>query len=77
MSMETSGNPLAIRSKGAGGRVSLCLPLAHGLGFCGTLMLALGAPYCALNIFWPSRCQKVLVPMCMWNHTTDVRSCRS
>jgi hypothetical protein len=51
MSMEANGNPPTLRShKGVGGYVSLCHPLAHGLGFGCALMLALGAPYCALNI---------------------------
>jgi hypothetical protein len=43
MSMATSGNPAALGSKCVGACVSLCHPLAHGLGFYEALMRALGA----------------------------------
>jgi hypothetical protein len=49
--MTTGGNPPALGSKELGGHASLCRPLAHVLGFCGALMSALDASYCALNLF--------------------------
>jgi hypothetical protein len=45
ISMTDNGNPLPLWSKGVGVRVSLYHSLTHGFGFCGALMLALGAPY--------------------------------
>jgi hypothetical protein len=49
MSMAAGGNPLSLWSKGVGSCVSTCL-VAQGLGFCGSLILSLGALSCMLNL---------------------------
>jgi hypothetical protein len=50
ISMAVKGNPPTLWSIGVGVRVSLCRSLAHELGFCGALMMALGAPHCMLDL---------------------------
>jgi hypothetical protein len=51
MSMAASGTTPTLWSNGGGVCVSMYCSLAHEFGFCGALMLDLGAPYYVLDFF--------------------------
>jgi hypothetical protein len=72
ISMVAGDNPPTLWSKGMGFRLLLCCSLAHVLGFCGALMLALGAPYWSLyfsGFLGPKR----LIPMRCLNYSMILR----
>jgi hypothetical protein len=71
--MAGGGNAPTLWSNDGGTCVFMCHSLAHGFGFCGTLMMALGAPYWALDFFGLLVDRKGLIPMHWWNHTMILR----